>query len=317
VLVVGMESAPEHAREATRTLETCIARVASPSAYVWDEETRLMYALAAYRAGPVADWDDGVPSFDAQVTVHAMPDETTPRFRAVSLGMHRFARSDLTVPRFAEQHFERIGLVIAAVGQAMIDGPEPEGTVHVTAAALRGGEDPGDVGGEADVDVALAPAPIEEGDAENRLLELVFPGDPSTDVVDREAAFLRAAFGEDRVIGALDPDAHLTELATAARAELAARRDWFLAGVPTAQHLRIAARLTDASTEVLWVEVEAWPDATHLSGHLRSEPEHAPGLHSGDTVTITLANVEDYEITAPEGRIAGGAAYDYALTLER
>ncbi len=315
VLVATMEVAPAGASAAARALTTCIATLAAPGGFVWDEETRLMYSLEAYRAGPVADWDDGVPSFTDQVTVHAMPDNPDGTLRAVSLGMRRFARSDLVIPSFGEQHFDNVGRLLTWIGQTMIEGGEPADHVHLDPASVHEAAIRADLEGASAGDLALRPAPAEEGDPP-RLLEVVFPGEPSVSVIEREAAFLESVFGADRLIGTLDPDAQLEALSAAARTELAARRGWFLAGVPAGQHLRIATLLDAASTEIVWVEVTSWPDPQHLAGRLASEPRHAPGVHSGDTVSVSLADVQDYTIEDPEHRLAGGQAYDYALRIE-
>ena len=314
VLVATMDVAPEGARGAVRELTTCVARVAQPSGFVWDEETQLMHSLEAWRAGPVADWDDGVPSFGEQVTVHAMRSDTDTSLRAVSLGMRKFARSDLVVPSFEEQHFETLGRLLAYVGQTMLEGAEPAGHVHLDATTLRDAHAPTIIGTATGMDVDLEPARAEPGDPENRLLAPVFPGAPWSAVVERQATLLAAVFSTDREISHVDPDAELLALSRTMRAELVALRDRFVVGLPTGHRLNVAANFAhENGAEVMWVELSSWPDDEHVMGRLLNEPEHVPELHSGSSVTVPFDDVIDYELVAPEGRVAGGAAYRYAI----
>lgn len=311
VLIVAMETAPERAAEATRLLTTCAGSIAlATGALVADDSTRLVYSAEAWRDGPVSDWSDGIPSFADQVTVRAYRLEGG-GMRAVSLGMQKFARSDLALSRFEEHHWDRTGMLLTYIAQTMIEGHEPTGTLALDPAAIRDAAARESIGDARARTIELRPAAPDEGDPENRLLEPVFPGDPSTPLAERQAALLRDLFVVDREISRIDRSAELDRLVDAARVELRGLRDRFTAGLPAGQRLRVAA--TFRAREIMWMSVTEWPAPDRLVGILESEPEHDPARHSGDTVEVSIADVMDYLLIDPDGRLAGGRAYDLAI----
>lgn len=308
-LVIAMESTPARACEAAQALTTCAGAIAAATgALVWDETTRLMYSADAWRDGPVRDWDDGVPSMAAQTTVHAVPTESG-GLRAVSLGMHKFARSDIVIARFEEHHWDGVGRLLTWLGQTMIEGAEPGSEIALDATSIRDPQARDAIAASTRATIQLRPAPGEPGDPENRLLEPVFPGGDGAPLLARQAELLRTLF-TPREISHVDEGADLERLAQEARGELRAMRDRFVAGLPAAHHLHVAAVFPVG--EIMWVDVTAWPAPDRLVGRLLNEPQQSPTLHSGATVEIAIEDVMDYMLLAPEGRIAGGTAYERA-----
>jgi uncharacterized protein YegJ (DUF2314 family) len=162
-------------------------------------------------------------------------------------------------------------------------------------------------------EVRLVIAKPEEGDAENRLLEVRFDGHPGATEVERQAAALKALVGaaQDLPVGAPAGDPELDAAAARAQARLPALAAAFGRGLPLGDHVSVKApfETDDGGIEWMWIEVTAW-DGTAVRGHLDNEPLRIKRLAVGAKVEVKQAVIADYMWRKADGSLEGGESVD-------
>jgi uncharacterized protein YegJ (DUF2314 family) len=153
--------------------------------------------------------------------------------------------------------------------------------------------------------IELHLATPQEGDSENRLWEIGFPGTGS--LQERQAAVLQAVFGEtDTVVGVSADDAELRAASDRAHAALMKLKPEVVAGLAEREHLTVKAPFdADGGREYMWIEVTGWSGPT-IRGILLDEPLHVPALKAGASVEVDEASVFDYRRTHADGTSEGG-----------
>jgi uncharacterized protein YegJ (DUF2314 family) len=191
----------------------------------------------------------------------------------------------------------------AIVERGQLDRP---GTLTVDINTLRYGgyrEATLAKGGVGKVTVELAVAEPKEGDADNRLIEIGFPG-PANQLAERQVAAIVQLWGKnDEVLGAKHGDEVLAAASERARARLLTELKPSYQPKPPERHeLAVKAPFTtpDGGGEFMWVEVVRW-EGTTIHGLLMNNPTHIPGLHQGASDEVAEASVIDYQLTLPDG----------------
>jgi uncharacterized protein YegJ (DUF2314 family) len=156
------------------------------------------------------------------------------------------------------------------------------------------------------VTLTLASATRQEGDADNRLFEIVFPG-PVTSLHERHDEMLVDLFGSsDAVKHFKKHDARV--LAASRRAKKAAfqLRDRYADGPPFGERLMVKApfETTSGNNEWMWVEVVRWRGDT-IDGILQNDPFEVPDLHAGARVEVRADAIFDYLLTKADGSEEG------------
>jgi hypothetical protein len=172
--------------------------------FVWDETTLQMFGLAAWKKLRIDGWDGAIPDMRQHILLHY--DARADKHRAVTVGMVKFGLPDLVVSDLSPRDAERMTTLVEAIAQLLVEGGSP-GTsgelaidlrsIHHRAArdALLAGAGPD---AQPHGHVALAPVKGEQGDPENRLVELRFAYPGTTDA-ERVAAGLTAILGAGRL----------------------------------------------------------------------------------------------------------------------
>jgi uncharacterized protein YegJ (DUF2314 family) len=148
--------------------------------------------------------------------------------------------------------------------------------------------------------ITVARAVHQEGDADNRELELTFDGFPGT-ALEREAAALTAVFGsDDKVQHVEHTDALLAESARERQRLLELKPRW--PERKPGDHLMVKGPFETPAggKEWMWIEVTAW-NGTTLSGALANEPAEVPGLREGALVSVEERQVFDYLLHRSDG----------------
>jgi uncharacterized protein YegJ (DUF2314 family) len=276
---------------------------------VWDEETREAFGAKAWRASRGSD-PAGPPDAMGHVTLHSYRDGDL--LRIVSLGMARFGLPDLAVYDVPATSTAMPSLV-NLVAQSLMEGVEvAEGSVlPVSIAALR--NEPARAyqsaglmkGGTGKATVTLRFIEPEQGDAANRLMELVFeaPGKAAQVVQDE---VLTQLYGGNDEVTHVDHDAELMAASRRAHERLMKLKPSILDGLEPNEALLVKAPFTTTSggNEWMWVEVVRWEGAT-IRGILQNDPFEVPSLKAGATVEVTEDTLFDYLHYKPDGTTAG------------
>jgi uncharacterized protein YegJ (DUF2314 family) len=277
---------------------------------IYDPQDRNAYAPAAFER-QLGGWTDGVPDVADHVTLDMYRDGEL--VRIVSMGMEKLGLPDVAVAEVAGHDMESMSGLVILILQTMLErgGIDRPGeldlslkTLHNAAARKRYNESLKDnAKGVATVHLAIGKA--HEGDAENRLLDLVFPGDGSLQT--RQSQLLASLFGShDQLMRANNDDAELQAASRRARAALAKLKPKYSPKPPQLEHLMVKAPFVTRSgdNEWMWVEVVRW-EGHKINGILENDPYEVENLKAGARVEVDEDSLFDYIVVHADGSKEG------------
>lgn len=277
---------------------------ATTAGLIWDDETQEVFTPAAWNALRVDQWVNHIPDLGDHILLHAY--DTDGQMRVVTVGMAKFGLPDVVVNHIPPSAARNVGCLVNAFCQAIAERPTIErlGEFDLDHQRMRS-----DGVGTAPLTVQVGTH--EEGDSENRLLEITFDRGPGRDVHARRHAILAAAFDEEakpRLIQA----AHTAAMEAASqqvRAKLPSLRALFNEGLPPGEYVHVKAPFDcpDDSREWMWVEVMTW-DGDEITGLLANQPVSIPTLQAGQTVVVAQSAVVDYLHQLTDGTTNRGRA---------
>jgi uncharacterized protein YegJ (DUF2314 family) len=303
----------EAAASALRGTTALVAAAAKElRAVVSDPEARLYYSAGAFEEKVAKGGFDGdLPIVERHVAIHSYAvDEGS--LRSVTLGMSKLGLPDL----FVSGHARTIPIpsLALAVAQRLAEDPvlAREGHLALDLRALRSeaARTPllaamkSDARGRADV--TLATAEPQEGDAENRHLELTFGGFAGSPT-ERQAALCKELFGaKEEVIGAPKRDAELAAASERARRRLMELKPGIVArrAAGDSLHVKLPFDVDGDEHEYMWIEVLSWKGTT-LRGVLENEPVRVKGLRKGAEVAAEERDVYDFALYNANGSSEG------------
>src|SRR5262245_26426670 len=315
-LLLNFGYTKEHRWDGMRlALQLTSALAQQSGALIWDEETREVFTPDVWRTNRLEVWETDAPDIARHTTTHAYRDEDKNRARAITLGMIKFGLPDIVVEDYLWSNSPNIGNLINGFGQIIAEGaPVPRtGEFDLDVRAIKNSRVrdgllfnvKANATGRAML--ALQEGRKDEGDPTNRLVEISFDRYNDRDLHGRQDQLLTTMFGrEESVIGARRDDEELQAASRRAREKLPGLRERFNKGQPPGEHLLIKAsfRTSNGGKEYMWVEVFAW-SGERITGLLRDEPMYVPGLHGGQTVTVSEKDVFDYARFLPDGTKEG------------
>ena len=277
----------------------------------WDDDTRQAFSAPAWSEQRTAHWQEHLPRIDNHMNMHLY--ELNGRLRLVTLGMAKLGLPDLTIPDLIHNDSEVLGPLINAAAQTMIEGGQigANGTLAVDLAGLQHSELREVllgyvVEGTGKAQLELRVATPQEGDADNRLWELSFPGTDQAYYA-AQVALLEGMFGnsEDGVIH-MEHDDELLTASARSRDELLGMKAELQGSFGQGWALLVKGPFPTpaGNTEWMWVEVRSWKDAT-LEGLLINDPVEIPELKYGATVQVSEADFFDYRLDKPDGSTMG------------
>jgi uncharacterized protein YegJ (DUF2314 family) len=154
--------------------------------------------------------------------------------------------------------------------------------------------------------IRLGIATRSDGDAENRLLQMVFSG-PASELQIQHNKLLTRFFGaEDSVLFAKDDDGELLAASRRAKQALAKLKPRFTPKPPQLEQLVVKAPFTTpgGGVEWMWVEVVRW-EGTRIKGILENDPGQVPNLKAGALVEVDEDSLFDYLLRRRDGTTKG------------
>lgn len=313
-LVLDFAHPKAHVWEGLRVADALVENVARRTGgLIWDESTRLLYTPDEWRKQLIDTWAGAPPKLSQHFTVHAYQSDTYER--AITLGMAKFGLPDIVVDQFSWSDQRSVGTLINLLAQVLAEGARlpADGNYDLSldairSRALRDAQLATLRSGATKVaHLRLLRGRPDDGDPNNRLLEIGFDRYAGATVQERQDAMLAAFFGADDSVARVKHSAELLAASEKARQRLPALQQAFKAGLQPGDFIDLKAPF-DASGgghEYMWVEVTAWEENGKIQGLLRNEPEHVPGLHAGAIVHIEQATVFDYILRHADGSREG------------
>jgi uncharacterized protein YegJ (DUF2314 family) len=305
---------PKLARlRATQVLAADLAD--SVGGFVWDQATREVYTVAAFRAARVETWQGDVPDVQRHFTIHYYATGDG-RHRAITLGLEKLGLPDLVIQDVPQRSATPASTLMNVLAQLLVEGASigPGGRVVVDLASIahagareRASSDLlGKPARRATLDLVMAER--EEGDPDNRLVELRFAAHQGATEVERLLAALDALFGsqDDATLRPTD-DPELAAVTRRVQAKLPELAAMFRKGLPLNDRFLVKAPFDtdDGSVEWMWISVNTWPGDV-LVGHLENDPFSIAALKAGARVEVKQSSVADYIWNKADGSQEGG-----------
>jgi uncharacterized protein YegJ (DUF2314 family) len=283
----------------------------------WDETTRQVFGKEEW-AKRAAAFTERLPDMRSHVVVELYRDGEL--FRLDTMGMGKFALPDVSVNDVSSSDSDKMGLVVNLACQTLIEkgrldqaGSLPvsldDVVEHAFGQSITTNIKPN---AKRHVTLTLAAVQPHEGDADNRLLEIVFPG-PVISLQERQNATITDLFGSsDEVAQFKKHDERV--LAASRRAKKAAfrLRERWAEGPPFGERLMVKAPFKTSSddNEWMWVEVVRWKGDT-IEGILQNDPYWVPDLRAGARVEVRADAIFDYLHKKADGSEEGNETAKY------
>ena len=312
-LVLAFSYGNHEAFKAIEQMSQLLSELAqSTNGLIWDEDTRLLFGVEAWNKTRLYPWTDGIPLVTKFTTIHAY--KNGDYVRAVSLGMSKFGLPDIVVNDFSWSLNTQMGDTINAFSQLLIEGAvvPSRGPYDLRIQSLKH-EGMRTELTKSFIDKAtgvghleLKEAPHDEGDPDNRLIELAFDRYSGKSVQERHDQFIGTVFGHHDGVLMTKHNDEILEVSKKAQAKFESFRTRFTKGLEPGEHLMVKApfKTKDKGNEWMWVEVVTWKGGD-ISGLLRNDPDYIPGLHAGATVQIKQAEIFDYIRYTADGKQEG------------
>jgi uncharacterized protein YegJ (DUF2314 family)/DNA-directed RNA polymerase subunit H (RpoH/RPB5) len=280
-----------------RAADRLLFRVAEQTGgFIWDEETREIFTAPEWRKRPVEGWKGDVPNVPQHTVIHAYQGDKL--LREITLGMAKFGLPDLVVNDVAHSQNNQAGNLINLLAQALVEGAAvgKNGALTLDLKSIRNAQLPFLAeNAKAVAQLSLYKGQAEDGDPNNRLMEIGFDAYPGPDRYARQTALFASLFGFTDTLQMVKHTDAILAASNAAKAKLPALRQRFNGGLRPGEYILVKApfAIPDGGREWMWVEVTQWGEK-EIVGLLNSEPAQIPTLHSGQVVKVKVAEVFDY-----------------------
>jgi uncharacterized protein YegJ (DUF2314 family) len=286
-------------------------------AYVWDSATRECFHRKAWNEKRLARWpSNAIPDITHQVTIHLYhPKGASPYLRAITLGMEKFALPDVVIERMIGSDNRPAGNLINFVCQSLAERPMIRSGAKETfrlgaleSETLRTNMQSSlKQGATSEVTLALVRGSHQDGDPENKLMELDFRhGNGKTEDERREDLLSKLWGSNDSIVG-VKHDEDILEASRRARIRLNELRPAFDKGLPPGSRLLVKAPFArdDEGNEWMWVEVMKWTAVGSIEGVLQNEPFYIRKLKAGSKVQVKASEIFDYKLYREDGTTEG------------
>jgi len=313
VLLLRFSFSKQQALEGLRAAYLLSAQLARQSdSLLWDDETREIFTPDKWQERRIASWTGGVPKVSDNTVIHLY--RTDNGLRAITLGMNKFGLPDIVAERISATSANAIGDVLNLLSQALAEGAAVKSEGHfdldvksIAHQQLRDGTlkglKPNAVGV---AKLALVKGTRDDGDPQNRLLEIQSTRYPGPDDSARQHAMLASLFGSEESVMYVRHNDELLTASNAAKQKLPSLQADFQRGLAPGEFIQVKApfKTSTGGTEWMWVEIGEWKGSS-ISGVLKNIPRDVPGLKLGQAVKVKQQDVFDYTRTFPDGREEG------------
>jgi len=291
---------------------------------VWDEATREIFSPDAWHAKRLGSWEGGVPDISTQITIDTYLDAGSDR--ANTMGMEKVGLPDVVVRGFSESYKNNMEDLIDLFCQSMAEGARfnNPGIFKLDLRGIQSTKIRGSrlqslkPNGTGLACLSLKPAVPEEGDPNNRLIQLLPDKYTGADSAAKHEQMVHSFYGLEDSVTSVEDDEETLAASREAREKLPELRQAFNAGLRAGEFIRVEARFEtpDGDSEWMWVEVTHW-QGDKIKGRLESVPFSVPGLHPGQMVEVKEEDVYDYVRRYPDRHEEGNTTSAILLRKEK
>lgn len=278
------------------------------NAVIYDSETRETFSAEVWNEHRLIKGED--LNIQKHITIHLYQDNDE-YCRAITLGMAKFGLPDICMENVSCYSNKGPVNLINLTAQTLYEQKqiEEKGKLQVDIKKLKNKDlretllegivENGKKKGEIDLIVGQ----WEEGDPENRLIEIAF-GRTNPQV--EHDALISSIFGSSDEITSVKHDDELLAASQRAKDKLPELKEKFTKGLPTGSYLlmKFPFESDEGQREWMWVEIVKW-QGDEIKGILQNDPYYIPNLKSGQEVTKDVNDMFDYILQHPDGSEEG------------
>jgi uncharacterized protein YegJ (DUF2314 family) len=307
-----------------RTANALLEEIASKTGgLVWDEETRDLYSAEAWHKTRLDSWMADTPDISTQTAIQIY--QNGEYARAITLGMAKAGLPDVLIQELPWSAERQAGDLINIFSQSMVEGTvfsNPDRfklelrrikNHRVVEFQSKGMEN--NASGSACL--SLRQGNHEEGDPNNRIIQLTFGKYDGPDIHAQEDAMLSLFFGTKDSAVPVTHTVELLEASRKAKSRLPELHKAFAAGLQPGEYIQVKAPFptSNGGHEWMWVEITSW-NGSHIKGLLMNEPVEATSWHSGQIVDVREEETFDYIRQYPDKRREGNTTGDVIKKME-
>jgi uncharacterized protein YegJ (DUF2314 family) len=167
-------------------------------------------------------------------------------------------------------------------------------------------------------DLTIVKGEPEQGDPENKLIEIKFIDGSRTGSQVEQKRILSQIFGsEDEVHMVKESNVEILAASRRAKKKIPALKEKFVKGLSVAEHLLFKFPFTnkEGENEFMWVEVIEW-SGDNIIGILQNDPVFVTDLKAGARVKKKIDQVFDYIFYLPDGKTEGNETGKIILKMQ-
>ncbi|MBK8599020.1 MAG: DUF2314 domain-containing protein [Holophagales bacterium] len=228
--------------------------------------------------------------------------------------MGKLGLPDLVVEELPAGSSSSVGNLINLTAQTLLEKGrlDSPGCLRLDVATLKNERLQKDIsasyldGATGQADLAFVLGTREEGDPNNRLLEIDFPPESGPSRLEAQEAVIIRLFGSEDAITYVNHDTEVLEASRKAKREFPRLAALARKGFAPGERLLLKAPFeTDADgREWMWVEVVTWKGDV-VNGILQNDPYEVSGLAAGARVEFRSSDAFDYIHYLPDGSELG------------
>ncbi len=281
--------------------------ILSENDIIWDSETRECFTKEFWNENRLIK--DNSLNISKHITIHLYPKNDY--CRAITLGMLKFGLPDICIENLSCHSDQSVASLINLTAQTIIDKKtiDKKGKLSIDIELLSNQELKSELlnsledNAEKKAEISIVQGVWEEGDPQNRIIEIGFPKkNPQI----RQDELIAKVFGFKDEVTYLSHDNELLAASERAKEKIPELYNKFSQGFPVGTHLLIKFPFENIAgeREWMWVEVVKWEEKT-IKGLLQNDPQIVKNLKAGQEVIKNIDDMFDYILYFPDGTQEG------------
>jgi uncharacterized protein YegJ (DUF2314 family) len=274
---------------------------------IWDSETRECFTKNFWNENRLIN--DNSINVSKHITIHLYPKNDY--CRAITLGMLKFGLPDICIENLSCHSNQSVASLINLTAQTLLEKKtiDKKGKLTINIESLSNQELKSDLlkslleKAEKKAEINIKHGIWEEGDPQNRIIEIGFPkNNPQIE----QDELIAKVFGSKDEVTYLSHDDELLAASERAKEKIPELYDKFSKGLPVGTHLLIKFPFENVAgeREWMWVEVVKWNEK-EVKGLLQNDPQIVKSLKAGQEVTQNIIDMFDYILYFPDGTQEG------------
>ncbi|MCL6296018.1 DUF2314 domain-containing protein [Jejuia spongiicola] len=292
--------------------------VKNKKAVIFDSDTRETYSKDYWNAKRLIN--DNTVNISNHITIHFYQKEEY--CRAITLGMLKFGLPDLCIENLSCNSSLGLTSFINLIAQTLLEKQKIEktGRIKLNIDAIKNEELKAVLlsslyeNAEKKAEINLIKGTWEEGDPQNRLIEIGF-SEANPQVEHNEV--ITKLFGSLDKVSYLNHNEELLAASKRAKEKIPELRKLFLAGLPINSSLLIKFPFenSEGEREWMWVEITKWKGET-INGLLQNEPRVVENLKAGSKVSKNINDMFDYILYKADGTQEGNETSEIIMKMQ-